>query len=46
MVAKLDNPGTAPKAYRSIISRFLKKIKMPAIPSFQRDGKLVFDFLI
>ena len=36
----------APKTYWSIISRFLNKRKMPAIPPFLADGKLVSDFKI
>ena len=46
MSAKLDNPNTAPKTYWSIISRFLNKRKMPAIPPVLADGKLVSDFKI
>ena len=46
MSAKLDNPNTAPKTYWSIISRFLNKRKMPAIPPILADGKLVSDFKI
>ena len=46
MSAKLDNPNTALKTYWSIISRFLNKRKMPAIPPILADGKLVFDFKI
>lgn len=30
--AKLDNPNTAPKMYWSIMTRFLSKRKIPAIP--------------
>ena len=43
MSAKLDNSNTAPKTYWSIISRFLNKRKMPAIPPILADGKLVSD---
>ena len=46
MSAKLDNPNTAPRTYWSIISRFLNKRKMPAIPPILADGKLVSDFKI
>ena len=46
MSAKLDNPNTAPKSYWSIISRFLNRRKMPAIPAVLADGKLLFDFKI
>ena len=46
MSAKLDNSNTALKTYWSIISRFLNKRKMPAIPPILADGKLVFDFKI
>ena len=44
--AKFDNPNVAPKTYWSIISRLLNKRKMPAIPPFLADGKLVSDFKI
>ena len=44
MSAKLDNCNTAPKTYWSIISRFLNKRKVPAIPPILADGKLVSDF--
>ena len=44
--AKLDNSSTAPKKYWSIISTFLKRRKMPAIPPILADGKLVSDFKI
>ena len=46
MSTKLDNPNTVPKTYWSIISRFLNKRKMPAIPPILADGKLVSDFKI
>ena len=46
MSAKLHNLNTAPKTYWSIISRFLNKRKMPAIPPILADGKLVSDFKI
>ena len=46
MSAKLDNPNTAPKSYWSIISRFLNRRKMPAIPPVLADGKLLSDFKI
>ena len=42
---KTYNPDTASNRYRSIISRFLHKRKMPAIPPILADGKLVSDFL-
>ena len=43
MSAKLDNPNTAQKTYWSIISRFLSKQKMLAIPPILADGKLLSD---
>ena len=43
--AKLDDLRTAPEIYLSIISRFLRKRKMPAIPP-DTHGKLVYDFKI
>ena len=46
MSAKLDNPNTVPKTYRSIINRFLNRRKMPVIPPNLADGKLVSDFKI
>ena len=46
MSAQLDNLKTAPKAYWSIISRFLNRRKMPAIPPILADGKLVSGFKI
>ena len=46
MSAKLDTPSTAPKTYCSIISRFVNKRKMLAIPPILADGKLVSDFKI
>ena len=46
MSAKLDNPNTAPKTYWYIISRFLNRRKMPAIPPILADGKLLSDFKI
>ena len=39
MSAKLDNPNAAPKTYWLIISRFLNKRTMPAIPPILADGK-------
>ena len=44
MSAKSDNPNAAPKTYWLIISRFLNKRTMPAIPPILADGKLVSDF--
>ena len=44
MSAKLDNPNTAPETYWSLISRFLNRRKMPAIPPILADGKLLSDF--
>ena len=46
MDAKLDNPNTVWKTCWSIISTFLSKRKMPAIPPVLADGKLVSDFKI
>ena len=46
MSAQLDNLKTAPKAYWSIISRFLNRRKMPATPPILADGKLVSGFKI
>ena len=46
MSAQLDNLKTAPKTYWSIISRFLNRRKMPAIPPILADGKLVSGFKI
>ena len=42
----LDNPNTAPETYWFIISRFLNKRKMRAIPTILADSKLVSDFKI
>ena len=39
MSAKSDNPNAAPKTYWLIISRFLNKRTMPAIPPILADGK-------
>ena len=46
MSTQLDNLKTAPKTYWSIISRFLNRRKMPAIPPILADGKLVSGFKI
>ena len=46
MSAKLDNHNTAPETYWSLISRFLNRRKMPAIPPILADGKLVSGFKI
>ena len=46
MSAQLDNLKTAPKTYWSIISRFLNRRKMPAIPPILFDGKLLSGFKI
>ena len=42
---KLDDLRTAPEMYLSIVSRFLRKRKMLAIPP-DAHGKLVYDFQI
>ena len=44
MSAKLDNRGTTPNKYWSIISRFLNKRKVPTIPPIFADCKLVSNF--
>ena len=46
MSAKLDNHNTAPETYWSLISRFLNRRKIPAIPPILADGKLLSDFKI
>ena len=42
MSAKLDNPKTVLKTYRSIINKFLSN-KIPIIPSILVNGELVSD---
>ena len=44
MSAKLDNLKTVPKAYWSIINKFLSSKKAPIIPPALVNGELVSDF--
>ena len=44
MSSKLDNPGTAPKTYWSIINRFINNKKIPVIPPILVDGDLISHF--
>ena len=44
MSAKLDNLKTVPKAYWSIINKFLSSKKPPIIPPALVNGELVSDF--
>ena len=46
MRAQLDSPDIAPKTYRSMISRFLNKRKIPAIPFVLTGGELASDLKI
>ena len=42
--SKSGNPDTAPKAYWSVINKFLNNIKMPIIPPAFSEGKIISDF--
>ena len=44
MTTKLQDPKTAAKTYRAILSRPLYKKKIPAIPPLFVNGKFVSDF--
>ena len=40
---KLNNPYIGPKAYWSILNKFLNKKKIPLIPPISLNGQFIFD---